>query len=143
MDKEAKRLLTNAKTVIQKQKETIDKMAQEKAENAHFKLAYDVAVAMQQRDMIDEAEFQETVKEMQAKTAEDLQKRASLLEDFDLKGRDAASGLNLGDLDKREGRSASKVASGSESDQFPHSPSPHTVESETAAEELISAVDNL
>lgn len=127
MDKQTSELFLSAKTTISEQQEALIKSAGVIEDLNKYKLAFDIAVALSDKDQVDPADFQDTFQTLLEKSSEDLNERAKVLSVVDIR-----KDLNLGVLDQRE----NKVAA-SRSDADSKSPTPHSIESTEMGRRLI------
>ncbi len=89
-----KEVLSSAKTVIKKQASAIADLKKTILGLQHHKLAYDVATIMLDKAQISEEEFPTTIATLNESTPADLQKRAEILDAFDL-----STVLKIGDVE--------------------------------------------
>lgn len=128
-------LLKHAKSVLQEQNTTIEKMAQEQQEMKHFKLAYDVADKLAAQDQIDEMEFRDTVQKFVNMDYADLRKRAEVLEVADF-----SKALELGNVEGNRDKMA--LSSDSRSERASVAGNPHSAKSAEAASSIIRSFIN-
>ena len=127
-------LIERQETKIAQQAETITSLEETK-ENKEFvglrkhKLAYEIAETMTAKEMAAPEDFQETVGLLMTKSAEELIQRKNLL-----KVSDVESVLELGTVDEDD---ASKIANLDTGD-----PTPHSQESNEAAQSFIDEINN-
>jgi len=75
----------------------VTKLREQLTERNVLKVAYDVTVAMQTKEQIEDSDFYETVEQLRQRPIDDLQKRAEILSVID-----TSMDLALGEIDVRE-----------------------------------------